>query len=186
MNEFSFSSVLTGGFTMSKVKTVVNADASQFSWSKPMGGVWLATMNDYGSDSWSELLGLEEEEAADSRQEFTLRSDAKIVVIRSEADYKELLDNYPYYPDVNDSEMTADIAAIYGSSAWSIFNSDSSVRRNVDYSKLSKDYDAVLLTWQGLGPYKRNFSNYNSTDISLYSWDIESMFVMNPSILTVK
>lgn len=186
MREFSFSSVLTGGFSVDKVRAVVNADASEFSWSKPSGGVWLATINEYGSDSWNDLLGVEDSEAAASRQEFTLSSDAKVIVIRSQTDYKELLDNYPYYPDAKDSSMTADIASIYGSSAWSIFNKDNTVRRNVNYSQLSKDYDAVLLTWEGLGPYKRSFSNYNSTDVSLYSWDIESMFVMNPSILTVK
>lgn len=128
-------------------------------------------------------------EPAVNTKEFKMsfKPEARIVVIDSLGDYRKLLDAYPYQ-----AEFTADaktFAASMGpmlANGFFAINAAGESKRTIDFEKLSKKYDAVFLTQRGLYACgRRNFQQDMGNDMSLYMWDIESAFVLNPNALQI-
>lgn len=123
---------------------------------KPNGGLWLAPYNknnEYKSE-WHNFLVNEMYIDIKSMKGTIVRikENAKILVIDSLDDLKKIFEKY---------ELYLDIPTLF---------------RVLDFEKLSKDYDAILLTEKG--QWLTRLSQPN-----LYGWDIESMLVMNFDII---
>ena len=176
-SKYSMVTTLEGGYDESKHISPRNADG-ELTWTKPYGGLWLATQTENGDDGWNRLLGDGEANPV-NKTAVTFKDDAKVAVITNKEDYRKILDAYPHYQNL---EATSDTESeMYGSMVYSSINPDGTSRRGIDYEAMSKDYDAVFVTWQGLGSAGRFTTGPEGmgTDVSLYIWDIESVFVLN-------
>lgn len=183
---YQLRNTIKGGFKPEKFNSVVNPTGEELSWTKPNGGLWLATVDEAGGDSWNDLHGTDPEDI--NQQDVTnlkFKDNARVLVIDSLADYKQVLSEASYVPDVQLDDLTRQLFSRIG---FSMVTRDGQVARIMDYEKLSTKYDAVLVTWAGLYASGRNIS----TDVdlgdacSLYMWDIESCFVMNKDSIEPK
>lgn len=196
--KFTLVTSLPGGFQAEKVNPAQNYDKDSFAWSKPMGGLWLATVDEEGVDSWSDFNQMDHEKSLKLRTNIRFTPEAKVLVIDSLADYRKILDRYPHYAKRPSLEPEY-LAMITGSSLsktyshMSSINADGSSKRNIDYEALGKDYDAVILTEKGLYAAGKGSAYLDlcakepdvAKDISFYSWDLESVFVMNGTSVEV-
>lgn len=124
---------------------------------KPNGGLWLAPYNkdnEYKSE-WHDFLVNEMDISVKGMKGTIVRikNNAKILIIDSLEDLKHTLENYEF-----------------------IDSRGFTYTRLLDFEKLAKDYDAILLTEKG--QWLTRLSQPN-----LYGWDIESMLVMNFDII---
>lgn len=186
-----FINVLPSKYDSTKVKPV--RMVTDISWSKPLGGLWLSTPEGNVS-GWDSLLGNTSSDVSARDPElmtrFEFKNDAKVLRIDSLEDYRALLDVYGYRPKL-DPEAVASMVAI--DKKWerrsvdSNYTADGGSKRVLDFKKMSKDFDAMFLTWKGLGQCGkgdyRDTRNTFADDSSLNQWDIESVFVMNPDAL---
>jgi hypothetical protein len=180
-----FATRLIGGYQADKHQAAKNLTGRDLSWTKPSGGVWLSTLDERGLSSWDELMG---EAAGDTKQyNMSFKPDARIVVIDSLEDYRKLLDIYPYQAEFNEQAKTfANAMGPMISNGFFAINAAGESKRTIDFEKLSKKYDAVFLTQRGLYACGRgNLQQDMGNDMSLYMWDIESAFVLNPEALKI-
>lgn len=123
---------------------------------KPKGGLWLSPYtkdNEYTSQ-WHYFLTNEMDINTKGMKGTIVRikENARILVIDSLDDLKKIFEKY---------ELPLDVSTFF---------------RVLDFEKLAKDYDAILLTEKG--QWLTRLSQPN-----LYGWDIESMLVMNFDII---
>jgi hypothetical protein len=124
---------------------------------KPNGGIWasLYTPNEKYLSSWQEFCESEQFglDRFDKYALFNLSKDARTYTIDSLNDLKVIMKSYTAKP-INIS-----------------------IRRQfLDYEKLSKDYDAIILTDKG--QWETRMSEPN-----LYGWDVECILVLNFDVI---
>lgn len=119
-------------------------------WIKPIGCLWASPIDcNYG---WVNFYDneLRDNDVFDEKMkyciEFTLKNETRIYIIDSFKDYTKLYENY-------------------GRSISTYLNT-------LDFEKVSKEYDAILLTDNG--QYETRFSNP-----SLYGWDVATLLLFN-------
>jgi len=177
-SDFSLVTTLKGGFNPNTYEKPTNHKNDDLTWTKPRGGLWLATVNDEGENSWS-ANSEQETPIGFSTTPLRFKDDAKIIKINSKKEYLKVLAAFPHTPakvNLTDSQVQ-----VYAGRGVSSVNADGSGKRGIDFEALSKSYDAVLVTWAGLYESGRANSTPKAMgkDVSLYSWDIESVFVLN-------
>lgn len=125
---------------------------------KPNGGLWASPLryNDEFLSAWEEWCIREEFMISSLEKyiQFKLKENAKILTIDSTAAYIKIMESY--------RQMTID-------------------KYSLDFEKISKDFDAVLLTENAsiemhLGLLYSN-GNYNYRDFN--AWDVESIVILN-------
>lgn len=183
--QVNFVTELPDGYDAAKHHPIRNAPA-ELTWAKPHGGLWVSPINAEGESEWRNLIGFSP--ATHKAQKIVFNDDAKVVVIDSLEDYRTILDKYPYYPKFDDlSESEKMLLNLGHTSGLSSVNPDGTAKRNIDFEKLSKEYDGIYLTMRGL--YACGKADYRGettgTDISLYLWDIESAVIFNKKSITV-
>lgn len=136
-------------FDINKFDSIKNRD-----FIKPHGGLWSSPVNSsYGWKDWCESEGYKVESLS-SWFKFKLNCNSNIFVIDELSDLINLMkiyrrtDQYLYFENV------------------------------LDFEKISKDYDGILLTDNG--ERKTRYS-----DPELYGWDCESLLVFNPEVIEV-
>ena len=125
--------------------------------SKPFGGLWASPVNSKcGWKDWciSEGFCLYKLDLSFS---FVLTDDAKVLHLRSGADVDKLPIYCPY-PEMEDTIPT----------------------RYIDFEKLMEKYDAVELH---LPEDRRCEPYWNSIYLKMWSWDCDSILIMNPDII---
>lgn len=124
---------------------------------KPNGGLWLAPYTKEGeySSAWHDFLvnDMNRDVKGMKGTIVKIKNDAKILIIDNLDDLKNIFEKYELHT-----------------------NSRMSYFRTLDFEKIAKDYDAILLTEEG--QWKTRLSQPN-----LYGWDIECMLVMNFNII---
>jgi len=185
--KFKFATTLEGGYDPRKHIKVSNDKGDSVSWTKPHGGLWLATVSADGNDSWNDLINGSDFVKPEEKRTVTFKDEAKVLIINSHDDYLRILDAYPYYNKDSQEASSLEMQYLMTSASWSGYNPDGTSKRHMDYEKISQHYDAVLVTWAGVYSCGRaNFmENTMGTDVSLYSWDIESVFVLNKNSIIV-
>lgn len=186
LNEkMNFVTELPEPYDASKHQPIQNAPA-ELSWAKPHGGLWASPINGNGESEWRSLIGF----SPRTHKAHTIKfnDDAKIVVIDSLEDYRTILDKYPHYPKFDElSEEEKFLLDLGHTSSLSSLNPDGTAKRNIDFEKLSQEYDGLYLTMRGL--YSCGKSDFRGetmgSDISLYLWDIESAVIFNSKAITV-
>lgn len=184
MNEtYHFSTVFTKGRSYSPryVRPVKNAGYDIIE-TKPKGGLWVATVDEEGLDSWSRFLGeTNSERSEEMRTRMHFKPEAKVLVIDSLNDYRKILIGYPHYAEPTENSPSKDYARFFVNQRFntSAINPDGTARRNIDWEKLGKDYDAVMVTGRGVSACGKSHDADMQNDVSLWNWDFESVFVMN-------
>jgi hypothetical protein len=113
-------------------------------WIKPKGGLWASPIN----SKWGWKDWCESENYCDLSCYFIFNYSGNILVINS----KNSLNKLPFYnPDISYKFIFA-----------------------IDFEKLSKEYDAILLTEQG------QKETHFSLPKNLCGWDCESICIFNP------
>lgn len=188
-SKFKFRSTIVGEYDTEKF--TLPSNPVELGWTKPDGGLWLATVDETGEDSWTQHLGslstlsrIKKTPLNKIKQlNFEFTPEAKILIINSKEDYEMILDHYPYYTSEHPDDINEYVINGYGGREWSQLNEDGTPRRGIDWVKLQADgYGAVLLTWEGLNIASQD---KNSKNISLKRWELESAFVLNPNVITV-
>jgi hypothetical protein len=135
---------------------------------KPGGGFWTSPVGDGGESHWTTWSANESLDVLENRYHVALIPHARVLVIDSYEDLERAAMTYPYREEV-EPEFDA------------YFNFLRDQSSPIDWESLSQDFDAVWLTQQGLyntcNPYS---SDYQYT---LYSWDVETVFVLNTSVI---
>ena len=183
---YRFANTLLGGYSSEKVTPIMNHNHGSYTWTKPHGGVWLATLDSNGNDSWNNLInGDFEDDSEYVRTELKFTDLARVAVVNGRSGYLSLLDAYPFYPEL----YVNPLSTVKGwDTAGSGINADNTVRRNINFEKMSQDFDALFATRRGLeangcdGDY---FRSSLGTDVTLYMWDIESAIVFTSSVLQI-
>jgi hypothetical protein len=212
---YDMKSLLLGGYNSRKFRTIKNP-TKDIGFTKPAGGLWISPVtheiSGKGVTAWQRLLGAYDdpdfdadiaegtvsiessvEPVNDSKTEQNVsvkfNSDAKIAVIDSLEDYRAILDRYPLYPDYSETYSQHDLEFMSRLKSFSHFGiSDKGAsKRNIDYTELSKNYDALLVTEKGLYACGKNFLGQNNlgNDVSLYMWDIPSAVIFNKNSFKV-
>ncbi len=124
---------------------------------KPKGGLWVSPVDsEWG---WKDFCEVEEFriDKLSSSFKLKLKDDAKIFKIDS----------------LNDSfDSLLELAKSY---SWkNIIGCD-----ELDFEKLSKDYDVIYLTYEGVGETRL------SEPMNLNAWDCECMLIMNPNCFEI-
>ena len=180
---YHFSTVFTKDRSYSPryVRPVKNADYDLIA-TKPKGGLWAATVDEEGLDSWSRFLGeTSAEKSEEMRTRMHFKPDAKVLVIDSLNDYRKILIGYAHYAQPTEDSPSKDYVRFFANQRFNIsgINSDGTARRNIDWEKLGKDYDAVMVTGRGVSACGKSHDADLQNDVSLWNWDFESLFVMN-------
>ena len=138
-------------FDKSKFKEIKN---QVFAWNKPMPktGLWASPIDSsYGWADWCNEEGFRDCNT-DNSFVFKLEDEVKILTINNESDLNKL-------PTIKNR--------IAG--------------KGIDFEKLSKTYDAILLTEDGQWKTRHGYP------LNLCGWDCESILIMNPnSIVEIK
>jgi hypothetical protein len=178
---YIYRTTLKGGFNRKKILPVQNPNG-ELSWSKPHGGMWMATIDESGMDSWNELLGSDSDMLqGTSSTDMKFNDNARVMFINSREDYLQALEQYPYYQTVEvDESLATLITGGRMASYWTV-NNDLTPKRMLNYELIAQDFDAIMLSYEGLYDCGRGdyFENVMGTDMSLYAWDIESCYVLN-------
>ena len=129
-----------------------NKDLTNNGINKPKGGLWSSPYNKDTISGWYQFCKEENFVKADNTVGviFTLKEEARIYTIDTKEDLDNLANKYPIVVKEN-------------------------LRYNfmIDYTKVSKDYDAIYLTDKG--QWATRFSRPNT----LYGWDCETLLVLN-------
>lgn len=124
---------------------------------KPYGGLWTSTFDVETKSAWIDFCTKEEFNlpASGVWRGYLLKPmrKARIYVIDSFDDLKQLIDKYSYNP-YKDLQF----------SIWSTLRD----KRYIDFEALSKDYDAIHLTQEG------QWLTRHTEPFNLYGWDFES------------
>jgi hypothetical protein len=213
---YRMKSLLKGGYNSRKFKNIKNAN-EEITFTKPSGGLWVSpvvsqtpkTKTDI--TAWQHLMGAyddsefhEDEESQNNSSsipdynsfdnsyvnaDVKFNDDAKIAVIDSLEDYREILKRYPSYPDYSQSysEQELEFLKSLSRAPGAGINSEGKAKRNIDFAELGKNYDALLVTEKGLYSCGRNFSRQDvlGNDVSLYMWDIPSAVIFNKNSFKV-
>lgn len=178
--QFKMCTTFEGGFDYSKMKPVENPDGSEIFWSKPAGGVWLASEEEGGQDSWNILLGAS---MSDSKNpdtvELKFKDSARVLVISSLEDYRAVLDEASFIPKVDSSAYPPDTLKLFARTGNTMVARDGAIARVMDFEKLATKYDGIMLTWSGLFSTGKNHNVDLGDACSLSLWDIESCFVFD-------
>lgn len=123
---------------------------------KPIGGFWACELieNSFCKSAWEEYVHDCEWDISVLGEsfKFKIKEDSKIYIVDNKEDLKYLEDKYPI--------ENSPLEKICG-------------HKLIDYVEMSKDYDGLLLTDDGL------YENYDK----LESWCIESICIFNPDII---
>ena len=129
-----------------------NKDLTNNGINKPKGGLWSSPYNKDTISGWYQFCKEQNFIKADNTVGviFTLKEEARIYTIDTKEDLDNLANKYPIVVKEN-------------------------LRYNfmIDYTKVSKDYDAIYLTDKG--QWATRFSRPNT----LYGWDCETLLVLN-------
>ena len=129
-----------------------NKDLTNNGINKPKGGLWSSPYNKDTISGWYQFCKEQNFIKADNTVGviFTLKEEARVYTIDSKEDLDNLANKYPIVVKEN-------------------------LRYNfmIDYTKVSKDYDAIYLTDKG--QWATRFSRPNT----LYGWDCETLLVLN-------
>lgn len=140
-------------YNPAKFRHVTNGH--RFSLNKPDGGLWSSPLKSvFGWKDWCEAEGYSQGFSFSCGFKFKLKSSSRIYVIDSLQDFQHLLDLYSLRNPVGD--------------------------RCIDWERLSKDYDGLLLTYHGFWATRND-----AEGLGTYSWDCESLIVFDLNVLSV-
>lgn len=162
---------------------VRNVAATELSWVKPSGALWLSTHDEaQGSSGWDRLVSGMFPRSVQHTVHFA--PEAKVLVVDSRADYLAALAAYPHTVE---RTLTPQEATWFPHGATSLMQRDGTPKRGLDWERMAKDYDAFFLTERGLWECgKGDFRHeQHHGDVSLYIWDIESAVVFHPAAVVV-
>lgn len=149
-------------FDPNAFEPVQNRDSSFFT--KPEGGLWASQYRDEtGNHSDWEKWSASEEFGLNRLNEgvtFSVSDDARVLTVSSREDYLSLLDSYGR-------------------------SEDSASERIPDWEAIAKDFDAFVLTPEGL--YENSVFGIEDGDPhrreNLSGWDVSSLIVFNPDVV---
>lgn len=126
---------------------------------KPLGGLWGSPKDsEWGWKDWCEAEDFRKNEGLDVSTTFTLTDTAEILVLNSRKAYDSLPDCFKRY-----------YTSPYGY-----------YLENLDFETISREYDAILLTYSGLCELGNDF------DLGFNTWDCESILVLNKDCIVVE
>ncbi len=187
-----------------KILPVVNPgkEGDHF-FTKPTGGMWLATVRkstDYSwdadfadesgeVDSWQELWADPAHFANQHVTSLKFKPSARVLMIDDILDYRAILAQYSFSPEFDVSDWDEDALRIIGSSSG-LINKEGKGRRTLDYEKIAQEFDGIMFTNEGIwtsgrGHYGKEGEELLGNDTSLYLVDIESCLVFNGNALEI-
>ncbi|MDR6548502.1 hypothetical protein J2810_004592 [Chryseobacterium rhizosphaerae] len=123
---------------------------------KPSGGLWTSPVNsEYGWREWAKSADFKHYEDHESFQ-IMLKKTAKVLIIDKPKD----LESIPQRKDIPEMQFF----------------------RYLDFENITNEYDAIYLTLNGLW---RTKDYLQDSEHKLYSWDCESVIIMNKDCFTL-
>lgn len=175
-----FATTLKTEFDVQKIQPVQETD---YSLEKPTGGLWAAPFNEEGSDDWNEFY-----EPQGQRYEVNMKPTATIAVIDSAEDYVALMQRFKHTEET--FAATGKQESLHSTSGGSVWRTETERLDSLNYRRLGQIVDAVYVTRKGI----RECTVWSSKDTNntlpenmatLHSWDVSSLLVFNPKILTL-
>lgn len=164
---YTFYTRLLSPFDPAELEPVANTrEGLRPSWTKPLGGLWLATGGADGRNDWDSMY-----DRPGIQYRAQLQADARVLTIKWRHDHHKILGLY---------------SREVGGEVFSIETGTMRPRIGLDYEELAKHYDAVFLTDSGLrNEGARQRDEYYLDEVSLSDWEIQSVFIMNPEAVSL-
>lgn len=155
MNKEVYRHFGNNNFVYSYFTPVTNNEWSN----KPHGGLYACPTKDVDIswESWCKSNDFMTDRL-NKHFDFTLKDNARVLTIK---DIKDL-DKLPRFREDNDSSL------------FSI---------GIDFEKLSKDYDALMVWIYRSSDISQDTLSWDGIYYKLYGWDVDTLLVMNPDVI---